>query len=153
MKKSLPWWLIALCVVALDQGSKWWVNHHLLPGQVLSVTGWFDWVLAHNPGAAFSILADGQGWQRILLGAISIAAIVFMATLMARPGQTPTSRLGLALIMGGALGNLIDRILVGDVTDFIQWHVGNHYWPAFNLADSAITVGVVLLLWDQFKKS
>jgi signal peptidase II len=152
MKKFLSWWLIALLVVALDQWSKWWVNHHLFAGQVLMVASWFDWVLAHNPGAAFSILADGQGWQKAVLGTISLTAIGFIAYLITRPTQTTLSRLGLSLIMGGAMGNLVDRLLVGEVTDFVQWHLGNHYWPAFNLADSAITLGVVLLLWEQFKK-
>lgn len=152
MRTYARWWLIAILVVALDQVSKWWVNHHLLAGQVVMVASWFDWVLAHNPGAAFSILAEGQDWQKGVLGAISITAIGFIAYLITRPTQSSLSRLGLSLIMGGAMGNLWDRLRVGEVTDFVQWHLGTHYWPAFNLADSAITLGVVLLLWEQFKR-
>lgn len=152
MNKSALW-LIVLLVILADQLSKWWMNTHFQLGEVLRVTDWFDWVLAHNRGAAFSFLADGILWQRILLSLISVAAIIFMMRLLSRHGQSSPFYAGLSLIMGGAIGNLIDRLMTGEVTDFIQWHVGNHYWPAFNLADSAITLGVTLLLWDQFKKS
>ncbi len=141
-------WLLALLVVALDQFSKSWVRSHLFPGEVMRVTDWFDWVLAYNQGAAFSFLANSGGWQKGLFSAIAIIAVAVINGLLLRHEGNRLYAAGLAFIMGGALGNLLDRLLAGQVTDFVQWHVGHHYWPAFNGADAAITVGVVLLLLD-----
>ena len=147
-------WLLALGVVAVDQVSKAWVRGHLVPGQVVRVTDWFDWVLAFNQGAAFSFLASSGGWQKGVFSAIAVFAIVVLSILIRRHATERWFCTGLALIMGGALGNLMDRLVAGAVTDFVQWHVGQHYWPAFNGADSAITVGVVMLLLEgKGKKS
>ncbi len=151
MRSLLRWSLLAVIVALLDQLSKeavvsWMGSRHLV-----RVNDFFDLVLAHNQGAAFSFLADAGGWQRSFFSVIALAAIVFIGILIFRHPSQPRFCFGLTLIMGGALGNLIDRIRWGTVTDFIQWHVAQHYWPAFNLADSAITLGVVVLLWDGLK--
>ncbi len=151
MRSLLRWSLLAVIVALLDQLSKeavvsWMGSRHLV-----RVNDFFDLVLAHNQGAAFSFLADAGGWQRSFFSVIALAAIVFIGILIFRHPSQPRFCFGLTLIMGGALGNLIDRMRWGTVTDFIQWHVAQHYWPAFNLADSAITLGVVVLLWDGLK--
>ncbi|MBU6504714.1 MAG: lipoprotein signal peptidase [Betaproteobacteria bacterium] len=151
MRSLLRWSLLAAVVALLDQLSKaavisWMGHQHLV-----RINDFFDLVLAHNQGAAFSFLADAGGWQRSFFSVIALAAIVFIGILIFRHPSQPRFCFGLTLIMGGALGNLIDRMRWGTVTDFIQWHVAQHYWPAFNLADSAITLGVVVLLWDGLK--
>ncbi|MBW8066284.1 MAG: signal peptidase II [Ferrovum sp.] len=147
--RSLGWgWLLALGVVGADQASKAWVRGHLVPGQVVRVTDWFNWVLAFNQGAAFSFLASSGGWQKGLFSAIAVLAVIVLSILIWRHAAERWFCTGLALIMGGALGNLVDRLVAGEVTDFVQWHVGQHYWPAFNGADSAITLGVVMLLLE-----
>ena len=151
MRNLLRWSLLAAVVALLDQWSKqaivsWMGGRHLV-----RVNDFFDLVLAHNQGAAFSFLADAGGWQRGFFSVIALAAIAFIGILIFRHPAQPRFCFGLTLIMGGALGNLIDRMRWGTVTDFIQWHVAQHYWPAFNLADSAITLGVVVLLWDGLK--
>ncbi|MDA8416859.1 MAG: signal peptidase II [Betaproteobacteria bacterium] len=145
-------WLIALLVVGIDQFSKYWVRGHLLPGEVVYVTDWFNWVLAFNRGAAFSFLASSGGWQKLLFDAIAILAVLVINVLIFRQRGERGFCTGLALIMGGALGNLVDRLMAGEVTDFVQWHIGLHYWPAFNGADSAITLGVAILLLDGVMK-
>ncbi|MDE1982287.1 MAG: lipoprotein signal peptidase [Betaproteobacteria bacterium] len=151
MRSLLRWSLLAAVAALLDQLSKaavisWMGDRHLV-----RINDFFDLVLAHNQGAAFSFLADAGGWQRSFFSVIALAAIVFIGILIFRHPSQPRFCFGLTLIMGGALGNLIDRMRWGTVTDFIQWHVAQHYWPAFNLADSAITLGVVVLLWDGLK--
>jgi signal peptidase II len=111
----------------------------------------FNLTLVYNTGAAFSFLADAGGWQRAFL--ISVSLIVTLVMLIWLGRLQPTERLsgwGLALVIGGAVGNLIDRLALGKVVDFLQWHWHDWYWPSFNLADSAITLGVILLLLDGF---
>jgi signal peptidase II len=120
------------------------------PGESLPVTSFMSLVLAYNPGVAFSFLASAPDWTRWLLAAIAVVASVFMAWMLKRGG----SRLlcaGLALVLGGALGNLWDRIVIGKVVDFLLFHYGTWSWPAFNVADSAITVGAALLILDSFR--
>ncbi len=151
MRKWLPWLLVAGTVVALDQWSKRWILQFMADAPLRFVNDWFDLVLAHNQGAAFSFLAGAGGWQRGFFSAVAVLAIGFMFWLIGRHLEEPRFCLGLSLISGGAAGNLIDRIRWGTVTDFIQWHVGTHYWPAFNTADSAITLGVAILLWDSWR--
>jgi len=151
MRNLMQWFGLAFVVALADQASKRWIITWMGTAPIRRVNDYFDLVLAHNEGAAFSFLADASGWQRYLFSGIALAALLYIGILMARHADNRRFCLGLALIMGGALGNLLDRILVGTVTDFIQWHVGHHYWPAFNLADSAITLGVAVLLWDSLR--
>lgn len=148
MTGSKPWFGLAGLVVVLDQFSKWIVLNHVEFGQTIYVAPFWNWVLTYNPGAAFSFLADQPGWQRWLFTVLALAVSGWIALELRRhPGQKLLS-LALALIMGGALGNVIDRVRFGAVVDFIQWHVAGYYWPAFNVADSAITVGAVLLVFS-----
>jgi signal peptidase II len=114
------------------------------------VTHYFDLVLVYNPGAAFSFLADHSGWQRWFFIVLTSAVSVWLIVLMQRHVHQIVLPLGLALILGGAIGNLIDRVMLGAVVDFLYFHLGSHGFPAFNVADSAITSGVVLMLVDQF---
>lgn len=151
MRKIAQWIGLALGVALVDQVSKHWITTWMEATPLHRVNDYFDLVLAHNEGAAFSFLADAGGWQRYFFSGIALAALLFMGMLIHRHADNRRFCFGLSLIMGGALGNLLDRVRVGTVTDFIQWHVGNHYWPAFNLADSAITLGVAVLLWDSLK--
>lgn len=144
--------LLALTVVLLDFLSKRWVESALEFGQAIPVTGFFNLVLAHNTGAAFSLLADAGGWQRLFFGSIAAAASAVIVYLLVKHGQRTLFALALSLILGGALGNLIDRIRLGHVIDFLDFYVQNHHWPAFNLADSAIFAGAALLVWDSFRK-
>ncbi len=151
MRKFLPWLIPAGVVVAVDQWSKQWILQFMAAVPLRVINDWFNLVLAHNQGAAFSFLAQAGGWQRSFFSAIALIASGAIAGLSWRH---PTERrfcLGLSLRMGGAAGNLVDRIRWGTVTDFIQWHVGTYYWPAFNGADSAITLGVVILIWDSWR--
>ena len=151
MHNFFRWSLLAVVVALLDQWSKQAIVSWMGVRPLVRVNDFFNLVLAHNQGAAFSFLADAGGWQRGFFSLIALAAIVFIGILIFRHPSQPRFCFGLTLIMGGALGNLIDRVRWGTVTDFIQWHVGQHYWPAFNLADSAITLGVAVLLWDGLK--
>ena len=141
-------WL-SLLVVVLDQWSKYWIVANFREYEVLTVWPVFNLTLVYNTGAAFSFLSDAGGWQRwffVIVGVlVSIIMVVWLYRLQPRERWTA---LGLALIVGGAVGNLIDRIVLGKVVDFLQWHWHDWYWPSFNLADSAITLGVILLLID-----
>jgi signal peptidase II len=139
-------------VIALvDQGSKRWILGLLEPGQVLEVTGFFNLVLAYNRGAAFSFLAEAAGWQRHAFIAIAVAAIVLILWLLVRHSSQLAFCAGLSLILGGAIGNVWDRLVLGHVVDFLDFHAAGPHWPAFNAADSAITVGAVILILDGFR--
>lgn len=141
-------WL-SLLVVVLDQWSKYWIVANFREYEVLTVWPVFNLTLVYNTGAAFSFLSDAGGWQRwffVTVGVlVSLIMVVWLARLQPRERWTA---LGLALVVGGAVGNLIDRVVLGKVVDFLQWHWQDWYWPSFNLADSAITLGVILLLID-----
>ncbi len=143
---------LALLILGLDQASKIWAEYVLIPGVAYEVTSYFNWNLAYNPGAAFSFLGNAGGWQRWLFMGIALLASGFISAWLwrLRPGLHLQAT-GLALILGGAVGNLVDRVLHGVVIDFIQWHYHVHYWPTFNVADAAISVGVVLLLLDFWR--
>jgi signal peptidase II len=144
-------WLSAL-VVALDQVSKFWILAVFDDYQVVEILPVFNLTLVYNTGAAFSFLSDAGGWQRWFF--ITVAAVVTVVMTVWLAGLRSHERLtgvGLALVVGGAVGNLIDRVWLGKVIDFLQLYWQQWYWPAFNLADSAITVGVVLLLFDAFR--
>ena len=143
--------LLALVVIVLDQLSKLWIFNHFVPGESVTVTPFFNLVLVFNPGAAFSFLADHAGWQRWFFSviALSISGWILWQLRSVRPGTWFT--VSLALIMGGALGNLIDRLWLGMVIDFMDVHAGGWHWPAFNIADSAVCVGAVLYVLCQNK--
>ena len=148
MAGSKPWFGLAGLVVVLDQLSKWVVLNHIEFGQTIYVAPFWNWVLTYTPGAAFSFLADQPGWQRWFFTALALAVSGWIALELRRHPEQKLLSLALALIMGGALGNVIDRVRFGAVVDFIQWHAAGYYWPAFNVADSAITVGAILLVFS-----
>ena len=145
----LAGYVLALMVVALDQWSKASVATALVYAEQQFVTPWLNLTLVYNTGAAFSFLNDAGGWQRwFFVGlALTVSALLVNWLRFAR-GARAFMFAGLALILGGAVGNLIDRLRLGHVVDFIQVHYESWYYPAFNIADSAITVGAALLIWD-----
>lgn len=146
----LLWLLPALAVVVVDQLTKQLVSAALQPSHTLEVTSFFKLVLWFNKGAAFSLLADAGGWQWLVFVTIAVVAGVIIVRLLYRHPEQTLFCSGLSLILGGALGNLWDRIAHGHVVDFLLFHAGGWYWPAFNVADSAITVGAALIIIDGF---
>ena len=146
------WLLISAIVLVLDVYTKYLIQQAFQYGEHLQVSSFFDLVRYHNEGAAFSFLATEGGWQRFFFSAIDFIASVVMIYLLRKNSEQKLFCLALALVLGGALGNLYDRLTLGYVVDFLFFHIGQYYWPAFNLADSAITGGVALLLLDGFKK-
>ena len=145
-----PWLWLALAFIALDQFSKWIVLATMRPGESRYVAPFFNWVLTFNPGAAFSFLSDAGGWQRWFFTVLALCVSGWIVTLLRRHSSDFRLSLALTLVLSGALGNVVDRLRFGAVVDFVQWHVAGFYWPAFNVADSAITIGAILLIWDQF---
>lgn len=146
------WFFISAIVVAFDLYTKHLVQSAFVYGEHLTVTSFFDLVRYHNTGAAFSFLADAGGWQKWFFTAITSIAVIVITYLIKKHYQEKLFSLGLALVLGGAIGNLYDRLTLGYVVDFLNFHMNDLYWPAFNIADSAICVGVGLLLLDSFKK-
>jgi signal peptidase II len=147
-----PWLALAALVIVLDQATKVLVQARFEYGERLPVIpGFFDLVLVHNTGAAFSFLSDAGGWQRAFFIAIAVAASLLILFLLRRHAGERWFACGLALILGGALGNLIDRVLLGHVVDFLLFHFRGWHYPAFNVADSAITVGAVILVIDGLR--
>jgi signal peptidase II len=141
---------LATVLIAIDQLTKWAAVTSLAFGQrVPVIPGFFDFTLVYNRGAAFSFLASAGGWQRWFFIGIGIAAAVFIVWMLARHGSQRLFSIALTLILAGALGNVIDRIWQGKVTDFVLLYWRDWYWPAFNLADSAITCGAALLILDE----
>ena len=143
---------VAALIIALDQLSKYLVMQVFMLGDYMRITPFFDLVRAHNTGAAFSLFANQAGWQRAFFISIAVVASVVIVHLLRKPAGSVQFKLALSLILGGALGNVIDRIVHGYVVDFLYFHINQHYWPAFNIADSAITIGAVLLVWDSLRK-
>ena len=145
---ALPWLLLSATIIVLDQWTKSVVMATLTlhrPAQFIA--GFWNWTLDYNKGAAFSFLGDAAGWQRWLFAGLAIAVSTGMAIWLARtPRNDWRTALPFALVIGGALGNLIDRIRLGQVIDFIQWYWGDHYWPTFNVADSSIVAGAIALV-------
>jgi signal peptidase II len=137
-------------VILLDQLSKVSISNHFVYGESLAVTRFFNLVLAHNKGAAFSMLNDAGGWQRWMFSVIAMVASVWIIALLRKHREQKLFCFAMAMILGGALGNLIDRITYGYVVDFLDFYWNIHHFPAFNLADSAITCGAAVLLWDNF---
>jgi len=155
--RGTPWtanwrwlWLSAL-VIVLDQLTKHWILAAFRPGEDFPLTPFASLVLAFNRGAAFSFLAGEGGWQRWMFALIAVAACVAMLWFLRRGGRALFCA-GLALIIGGALGNLYDRVTLGHVVDFVLLHYRGWYYPAFNVADSAITAGAVALIIDSFRE-
>ncbi len=162
LKSMLPWLCLSALVIVIDLYTKHLVQRSFVYGEHLSVTSFFDLVRYHNEGAAFSFLANAGGWQHLFFSTVAgIASLVIIYLLYKNTGDKSNDShahnqklfcLGLALILGGALGNLYDRMTLGYVVDFLFFHINTFYWPAFNVADSAICVGVGLILLDGFKK-
>lgn len=148
----LPWLGIAIVIILLDQVTKVTVSRMLAYGESIRITSFFNLVLAYNKGAAFSFLASESGWQRYFFTAISIGAILFILFLLKRHAGQRLFCWALALILGGAIGNLIDRVLYGHVIDFLDFYVRNWHFPAFNVADSAITLGAGLFILDELRR-
>lgn len=149
--KSIPFFILALVVILLDYYTKGLASSNLDYGQPVRVFSWFNLTLQHNYGAAFSFLSDAGGWQRYFFSgaAMLISAVLAGWLVVMQRGQLLLA-LSLGLILGGALGNLWDRLVLGYVVDFISVHYNNRYFPAFNIADSAITVGAIGMLLDSF---
>ncbi len=148
-----PWWRwlwLAVAVIVADLATKAWIVAVFREGQELPVTSFFSLVLAYNTGAAFSFLAGAGGWQRWFFAGIGVAASALLVWMLRR-GGTRLLSVGLALILGGALGNLWDRVTLGRVTDFLLFHYAGWSWPAFNIADSAITIGAACIILDSFR--
>ena len=144
-RNALPWLALSLLVIVLDQASKRWVLASLPEFTAVPVVeGAWNWYRTYNTGAAFSFLADAGGWQAWLFSALALGISALLAFWLSRtPRGDWRNALPYALIIGGALGNVIDRIQHGHVIDFIQWYWRDHYWPAFNIADSAIVGGAI----------
>ena len=151
----LKWLWLSVTVVAVDQLSKLWIDSNLpLHARLPFIDGFFDLTLAYNAGAAFSFLADAGGWQRWFFTILStVVTLILVVWLKRLPAHEKTNAVALALIIGGAIGNLIDRIVYGHVIDFLLVYYQQWSWPAFNVADSAISVGVVLMLLAMFYSS
>jgi signal peptidase II len=150
------WWSwlpVSGLVIALDQVTKHAIQRTIPFGAPRQVTSFFDLVLVFNPGAAFSFLSTAPGWQRDLFIMIAgVASVIIMVLLRKNVGDRLFC-FALSLILGGALGNLIDRLMLGAVVDFLHFHIAQYYWPAFNVADSAITCGAGLLIWDSLRRT
>jgi signal peptidase II len=144
-----PWLGIALAIVLLDQFTKMLITGNYVLGQSTYVTSFFNIVRAHNTGAAFSFLAGASGWQRWFFLALGLAAGIFIVWMLKRHGHQTLFAWALALILGGAIGNVIDRAMHGHVVDFLDFHAADWHFPAFNVADSGITVGAILLILDE----
>jgi len=151
MSRAWRWFALAAAIVASDQLTKWLVLAYFenrFPREEL--TGFFNLVLVFNKGAAFSLFAQAAGWQTPLLAAFALAAAAIVSVLIVRNPGRGLLCFGLALILGGALGNLIDRLRFGHVVDFLDFHALGWHWPAFNVADSAICIGAVILILEGF---
>lgn len=147
------WLGISLAVIVLDQLTKLWIVSVFQFGDSLPLLRFFNLVHAHNSGAAFSFLAGEGGWQRFFFIGIAFAASLLIVHLLRKHAQERGFCFALSLILGGALGNLIDRVRFGYVIDFLDFYYAGYHFPAFNVADSAITVGAALLIWDSLRNA
>jgi len=150
MPRPVHWYGLAALVVLLDRASKLAVLGHFRPGEGIEIAPFFNLVLVFNKGAAFSFLSSAAGWQTPLFATIAVIASLIVGYLIWKDPHKRLFALGLALILGGALGNLWDRLEFGHVVDFLDFHAAGWHWPAFNVADSAITVGAGLLILEGF---
>jgi signal peptidase II len=153
-KKSsvFPWLGAAALIVIVDQLSKFGAIKILATKAAISITSFFNLVLAYNKGAAFSFLAAEGGWQRYLFTGISLGVSIFLIYLLKKHAGQRLFCWGVSLILGGAIGNLIDRITYGHVIDFLDFHLNTWHWPAFNIADSAICLGALLFILDELRR-
>ncbi len=150
MPRPVHWFSLAALVVLIDRATKLAVLAHFQPGEGRTITDFFNLVLVFNKGAAFSFLAGATGWQTPFFVGIAVAACLVVGFLLVRNPDKTLFCLGLALILGGAAGNLWDRLQWGHVVDFLDLHAAGWHWPAFNVADSAITVGAGVLIVEGF---
>ena len=150
MPRAVRWFGLAGLIVVLDRVTKYFVLESFAPGESRVVAGFFNLVLVFNKGAAFSFLAAAQGWQTPLFAAIAVLASCIIGFLIVRNAEKKLFSVGLALILGGAVGNLYDRLVYGQVVDFLDFHAAGWHWPAFNIADAAITVGAGILIAESF---
>ena len=150
---QLRWVILSIIVIIIDLGTKYLASHNLTYGQPVEILPFFNLTLLHNYGAAFSFLSNANTtWQVIVLSAIAlIVAIVILIWLARLPKNKNLTACALSLILGGALGNVYDRMIHGYVVDFLDFHINNYHWPAFNIADSAICIGAVILILISFK--
>jgi signal peptidase II len=149
----LKWLNLSVLVIVIDQLTKWLVSSQFELRETLAVMPSFNLTLAHNYGAAFSFLAGAGGWQRwFFTGLALIVSLVLIIWLKRLKASAKLEAFSLAMILGGALGNLIDRVAYGYVVDFLDVYYGTYHWPAFNIADSAICLGAILLIVDSFTK-
>lgn len=142
------WLALAAAIVVADQLTKYAVVQYFAANKAVALAPFVNLVLVYNPGAAFSFLSDAAGWQRGFFIAIALIASAWIVFLLRKYPNERRFALALALVLAGAVGNVIDRIFVGAVIDFVDVHLYGYHWPAFNVADSAITCGAVLLVWD-----
>ena len=148
-KGWMRWLAVSAAVIVLDVVTKAWITHAFVAGESHAITPFFSLVLVYNTGAAFSFLADAGGWQRWFFTLLTVAISAVLVVALRRPHASRVVPLALALVLGGALGNLWDRLTLGHVIDFVLVHWNEHTFPAFNVADSAISVGVALLIWES----
>lgn len=144
---------IATVTLLLDQASKWLALSNLQMGTPEQVLPFLNWLLLFNPGAAFSFLAQSSGWQRWFFTFLGLFACIYIVIVLRKHQEDRLLCLALSLILGGALGNVLDRLMYGAVVDFIDVHYANWHWPAFNIADSAICIGAVLIIFGELHKS
>ncbi len=153
-ESSSKWYLLlALGVLIADQITKWWAQMSLPMAQAIKVTDFLNWFLIYNPGAAFSFLSQADGWQRWFFTVIGIVAAVVIIWLLQKNTHDRPFCLALSLILGGAIGNVLDRLLYGAVVDFIDVHYDSWHWPAFNIADSAISIGATLIVINEIRRA
>jgi len=145
------WLALSALLVAADQITKYVAVQQLVLNQIVAVTPFFNLVLVYNAGAAFSFLSDAAGWQRGFFIGIALIASAWILYLLRRYPHQRLFALALSLVLAGAVGNVIDRVLHGAVIDFLDFHAFGYHWPAFNVADSAISCGAALLIWDAFR--
>lgn len=148
----LRWCWISALVVLVDLSTKYYFDSTFQYGETRYVTPFFNWVLVYNPGAAFSFLANASGWQREFFIVITVIITSVLLRMLRSNSNNRWLAVALTLIIGGAFGNLFDRVVHGHVIDFIQLHVAGYYWPAFNVADSAICIGAAMLVIDAFRQ-
>jgi signal peptidase II len=145
------WLWLTLLIIALDRLTKMMVLHFIKLHHIIHLTSWYNLTLAYNRGAAFSMLSNAQGWQSLLFSGIAIiVSCVLVYWLFKLSRRDWWESIGLSLILGGAIGNLLDRFIYGHVVDFIQWHYNDFYWPVFNIADTAICMGSTMLIAHSF---
>ena len=147
-----PWLGVALVIFLADQFTKTLILGYYRLGDSTPVTNFFNIVRAHNTGAAFSFLADAAGWQRWLFTGIGVAAALFILLMLRSHAGQKLFSWAMACILGGAIGNVVDRMMHGYVVDFLDFHWAQWHFPAFNVADSAITLGAILLILDELRR-